>query len=71
MNYKPRERRFDRLNSKGQHVEVIEETLPGKKETYGKMERKTPNHNTYASGSTTRPGEKRYKEIIKEQGKKN
>ena len=70
MSYKPRKSLFERLNSKGQNVEVIEETLPGKKEKYGKMERKTPNHNTYVSVSTIRPGERRYREIIKDQGKK-
>ena len=59
MSYKPRKSHFERLNSKDQHVEIIEETLSGKKEQYGKMERKTPNHNSYVSGSTTRPGERR------------
>ena len=70
MSHNPRERRFERTNEKGQKVEVIEETLPGKKKQYGRMERKTHNHNTYVSGSTTLPGEKRYREIVKEQEKK-
>ena len=70
MSQKPKEKHFERINTKGQHVEVIEETLPGKKEEYGKMVKRTENHNLYESGSHNLPGEKRYREILLEQEKK-
>ena len=70
MSQKPKEKHFERINTKGQHVEVIEETLPGKKEEYGKMVKRTENHNLYESGTHNLPGEKRYREILLEQEKK-
>ena len=60
---KVRERRYERVNSKGDIIEVIEETLPGKRETYGNMVYKSTNHNLYQSGSH-RQKEKRYKQIM-------
>ena len=66
MSQKPRERHFEKLNSKGELVEIIEETLPGKKEAFGQMLLRTENHNLYGSGMKTLPGEKRYREILKQ-----
>ena len=64
------EHRFERKTSNGDIVEVIEETLPGKKEAYGNMLIRITNHNLYESGMHTLPGEKRYKEILKKKKEK-
>ena len=66
MSQQPRERRFEKINSKGELVEIIEETLPGRIEAFGQMLLRTENHNLYESGTKTLPGEKRYKEILKQ-----
>ena len=66
MSQKIKERRFEKINSKGELVEIIEETLPGKREAFGKMLIRTENHNLYESGMHMTAGEKRYKEIKKQ-----
>ena len=63
MSQKIKERRFEKLISKGELVEIIEETLPGRREAFGKMLIRTENHNLYESGEHMVAGEKRYKEI--------
>ena len=66
MAQRIRERRFEKLNSKGEIIEIIEETFKGKTEAFGKMLLQTSNHNLYHSGTRTLPGEKRYTEVKKE-----
>ena len=66
MSQRIRERRFEKLNSKGEIIEIIEETFKGKTEAFGKMLLQTSNHNLYHSGTRTLPGEKRYTEVKKE-----
>ena len=63
MSQRIRERRFEKLNSKGEIIEIIEETFKGKTEAFGKMLLQTSNHNLYHSGTRTLPGEKRYTEV--------
>ena len=67
MAQRIRERRFEKLNSKGEIIEIIEETFKGKTEAFGKMLLQTSNHNLYHSGTRTLPGEKRYTEVKKEE----
>ena len=67
MSQRIRERRFEKLNSKGEIIEIIEETFKGKTEAFGKMLLQTSNHNLYHSGTRTLPGEKRYTEVKKEE----
>ena len=67
MTQRIRERRFETLNSKGEVIEIIEETFKGKTEAFGKMLLQTSNHNLYHSGTRTLPGEKRYTEVKKEE----
>ena len=66
MSQRIRERRFEKLNSKGEIIEIIEETFKGKTEAFGKMLLQTSNHNLYHSGTRTLPGEKRQTEVKKE-----
>ena len=66
MAQKLRERHFEKLNSKGELIEIIEETFKGKTEEFGKMLLQTSNHNLYHSGTRTLPGEKRYTEVKNE-----
>ncbi len=66
MAQRIRERRYEKLNSKGEIIEIIEETFKGKTEAFGKMLLQTSNHNLYHSGTRTLPGEKRYTEVKKE-----
>ena len=57
-NSKTKERHYEIRNEKGDLVEVIEETLPGRKKNFGNMVFRTSNHNLYQSGSKRLPGEK-------------
>ena len=66
MAQRIRERRYEKLNSKGEIIEIIEETFKGKTEAFGKMLLQTSNHNLYHSGTRILPGEKRYTEVKKE-----